>query len=508
MRRPILALAAIAAAVAFSEPSAARAFNCPPTFPICGPATVIDTVVPRLLSTVAPGDATLVLRTTSVITAAWFDATAPYGDNTVGVHSSLGRLPGGDSERNVALMYASHEVLHSLYPQFAADWDAMLVSVGLDPSDDSTDLSTPTGIGNVAGAAVAAAREQDGMNQLGDADGSLYHRRPYEDYTGYAPVNQAEQLVDARRWQPDTLKAGGGIFVSQQAVTPQFAMTEPFSYEAPSLMAPEPSKSYAVTPSGKARPPYRAQANEVLAVQAALTDEQKLLAEFYDNKIISLGFSTLAATVAHQLSLEQFIQLDFLVNVAAFDTGITIWQNKFHYDAVRPFSAIEHIYGDSPVTAWGGPGRGVVNDMPASDWRPYLQSANHPEYPSASASFCKAHTVAMKLFLQNDAGLSAAAANDLSWWVPGFFTAAGLPPQFEVLGKAPGSSLIEPGVTPAVQTDLGWSTWDEFSEDCGISRLWAGVHFYDSIPAGQSIGGAIGADAYTWLKAHVDGTLP
>ena len=97
--------------------------------------------------------------------------------------------------------------------------------------------------------------------------------------------------------------------------------------------------------------------------------------------------------------------------------------------------------------------------------------------------------------------MSAEDANDLTFWVPGF-----LPPQFEALDKAPGSSLVESGITPAVRTVLGWSTWDEFSDDCGMSRLWAGVHFFDSIPAGQAIGDPIAAEAYEWLRAYIEGS--
>lgn len=483
-------------------PASIHAFECPEAAPsFCAPAAVIEATVPRLLSTVAPGDAPLVLRTTTLITAAWFDAIAPYSANAIGVHSNLGRLEGGDIERNIALLYASHEVLNSLMPQFADDWDMVLAGLGLDPEDDSVDTGTPVGVGNVAGAAVVAARERDGMNQLG-GDCSQYDLRPYADCTGYRPVNKAEKLVDPRRWQPDTLTTGSGIFFSQQFVTPQLGVTKPFSYDEPTLMAPVPEKSYAVTRGGHVFPSYRAQADEVLAVQAALTDEQKLLAEFYDNKIISLGFSTLAASIFHGLSLEQFVQLDYLVNVAAFDTGITIWHNKGKYDAVRPFSAIAYLYSDTPLTAWGGPGQGVVDDITGSDWRPYLQSANHPEYPSASASFCRAHATVTKLYLKEVLGLTQNEANDLSFWKPNF-----LPPEFEVLYKPSGSSLVEPDVTPVAPTVLGWETWDEFSDDCGISRLWAGVHFYDSIPAGQAIGDSIGSGAYDWLKSHIDGTL-
>jgi hypothetical protein len=265
-------------------------------------------------------------------------------------------------------------------------------------------------------------------------------------------------------------------------------------------MAAVPRKSYAVRGNGKSLPPYREQADEVLAVQAALTDRQKLVAEFFDDKIHSLGFSTLAATLALGLNLEQFVQLDFAVNVAAFDTGITIWHNKRRYDAVRPFSAIAYLYPDTMLTAWGGPGEGTVSDITGSEWRPYLQTANHPEYPSASASFCRAHASATKLYLEQIVGLPSNLANDLSYWTPA------IPIAGEPLAVPAGGSNVEPGVTPAVDTTLGWDTWDDFAEECGISRLWAGVHFFDSIPAGQAIGEEIGAEAFDWVQAHIDGT--
>jgi hypothetical protein len=457
---------------------------------------IIPAIVPRLLSEVRPGDAPLVLRTTTVATNAWFDAISPYSDTAVGVYSSIPRRPESertDRNRNIAILYASKHVLDSLLPQYADDWDQLLIDAGVDPNDTSTDPSTPVGIGNVAGAAVVAARENDGMNQLGDADGRTYNRRRYADYTGYEPVNTPYELSDPRRWQPDIITSENGLFFGQTFVTPQLALTSPYSYDEPELRAPVPGKSFAIagrgSPAGdpgagqgggRPLPPYREQADEVLAASAALTDQQKMTAEFFDDKIRSLGFSILFVSLSRGLSLEQFVQLDFLVNVAAWDALITVWENKARYDAVRPFSAIRFLYPDTPLTAWGGPGQGTVNDITGREWRAYLQPANHPEYPSASAALCRAHATAATLYL---------GTSDLGWKVP-----------------APaGSSVVEPGITPSSDITLTYDTWDEFSADCGISRLWAGVHFFDSIPAGQMIGDAIGERAYGWVEAHISG---
>lgn len=476
------------------DPESSGSFDCDTgNAPI---ELLIPAIVPRLLSEVRPGDAPLVLRTTTVATTAWFDAIAPYSDTALGVYSSIPRRPEAartDCNRNVAILHASQHVLDSLLPQYAADWDQILVDAGLDPNDTSTDLSTPVGIGNVAGAAVVAVRENDGMNQLGDAGGRTYNRRRYDDYTGYAPVNTPDELSDPRRWQPDVVTSDNGLFFGQTFVTPQLAQTLPHSYDEPWLRAPVPEKSYAIagrgSPAGEpgagrggGRPltRYREQADEVLAVSAALTDQQKMAAEFFDDKIRSLGFSVLFVTLSRGLSLEQFVQLDFLVNVAAFDALITVWENKTHYDAVRPFSAIRYLYSDTPLTAWGGPEQGTVDDITGREWRAYLQPANHPEYPSASAALCRAHATAATMYL---------GTSHLGWDIP----------------VPAGSSVVEPGHTPSTELTLTYDTWDDFSADCGISRLWAGVHFFDSIPAGQWIGDVIGERAFDWVDAHIRG---
>jgi hypothetical protein len=204
-----------------------------------GVEVIIPRVIPAILS-VSPtaSDATLVLRITTLITNAWFDAIAPYDPRAVGVYSRLGRRPATEAQTNrnmnIAMLYASYRVLNSLLPQHAADWRNMLASVGLDPDDDQQNTTTPIGIGNLAGHAVVAAREHDGMNQLGDEGGRRYNLQPYADYLGYKPVNTAYELRNPSRWQPGIVTRGGGIFQVQQFVTPQMRLTTPYSLRQPS----------------------------------------------------------------------------------------------------------------------------------------------------------------------------------------------------------------------------------------------------------------------------------
>lgn len=446
---------------------------------------IIPAVAPIIFSEVSPSgsDATLVLRITTLVTNAWFDASAPYHPTALGVYSRLGRRPATESATNrninTACLYATYRILNSVLPRRNAEWRAMLLSVGLDPDDAQENTASPAGIGNLAGKAVAAYREHDGMNQLGDEGGVLYNRLPYADYTGYEPVNTAYRLRDPSRWQPRVITPGSGVFRVQQFVTPQYGKTKPYSYVTPNAFnTPKPQAS---DPRGRSA--YQQQADEVLNASANLTDHQKMVAELFNNKIRSLGFSAVFAAVSRGLSLLSFIHLDFVTNVAAFDTGIAVWNEKAKWDAVRPFSAVRYLYGDRPVRAWGGPGKGTVNNLPASQWKEYLDVADHPEYPSGSASFCAAHAQAARLFLGTDA---------LNWSVP-----------------APkGSSVVEPGITPATDIVLGpWASWTEFETECGQSRLWGGVHFRASIEEGTRLGRPIGELAFQFVKRHVDGNV-
>lgn len=440
----------------------------------------LPNIVPLLTEdvSISGADATLVLRHTTLLSNAWFDAVAPYHPTQVGVYS---HIPVRHTEatfrgKNIAVLYSTHRVLSSLAPHRQAQWDAMLEDVGLDPNDKSMDITTAIGIGNVAGYGVVNARVRDGMNQLGDEGGVMYNRQPYEDYTGYAPTNSFYELLDPSRWQPAAGTNGFGKFVVQQYVTPQMAMVTPYSFKNPAAFNVKPPLKSDVKNYGA----YKNQVDVVLEVSAKLTDEQKLIAELFDYKLRSLGDSTEFAIIKNQLGYIEAIQLDFVANVAAFDSSIAVWHQKTKYDAVRPWTAVSYVYGDQKVTAWGGPGKGTVSDIPANQWASYLPVADHPEYPSGSAAFCAAHAYVMQKWFNSD---------ELNWSV----------------SIPKGASTYERGFTPQQDTQLHFPTWSKLKEECGNSRLYGGVHFPDSISAGFNIGDRVGKSAYKFVQRLIEG---
>ncbi|GAA0538289.1 hypothetical protein GCM10010172_19500 [Paractinoplanes ferrugineus] len=437
---------------------------------------------PIILNYITGGDATLVIRLNLLIAVSMFDAIAPYHPTAVGVHSNLGRRPAGESatnrNKNIALVYATYRAFLTALPFSAGPkLRAVLTKYGLDPDDDQENTTTAVGIGNRAGRSVIAARLHDGANMLGDIGWGPYNRQPYRDYSDYQPVNTVGEVRDLSRWQPAVFTNKGGTYRIQQALTPFFGRVRPYTFtDAREFLLPAPANSdFKRNPRG-----YREQAETVLAHSAALTDVTKMKAEIFNDKIYSLGYSLGAAAVGSNLSFDEIIQLNAVTAVSEFDAIIACWYNKFRYDTVRPFTAIRYLFKNKRVTAWGGPGKGTVHDLPGSQWTSYLDVNEHPEYPSGSSVLCSTHTQAAIRYLKSD-------ALDLTYQAPR------------------GTSLVEPGVTPARDLALHFSSWTEFGAACRASRLDGGVHFPAATTAGLALGTQFGDLGYEFVQARIEG---
>jgi len=423
-------------------------------------------------------DASLVADFTMALEVTWFDAVAPYSPPAVGIYSKLGHRPASEcnnANKNTAVIYAAYRILMDRLPEGRDDWRGMMDSVGLNPDDNSEDKETAVGIGNLAARGMIEARTNDGVNRLGDEGGRRYNLRPYEDYTGFKPVNTAYELSDPSRWQPNINPYGNGVFTIQNAVTPQIRLATPFTYSDASKYKLSPP----VNSDVRNIEAYRRQADEVLSASAGLTDEQKMMAELFNDKFFTLGvIAGTAALSVRQMEIGEFVQYLATVEIALFDAAIIDWHYKALYDSVRPFSAIRYLYGDKPVTAWGGPGKGTVHDITGNEWTGYLGTPDHPEYPSVSTSICQAYTQAARLTLGTD----------------------------EIKADIPikaGSSLVEPGLTPERDITFKWRSWTDLSNDCGMSRHWGGVHFLSAIKNVSEFAPQIGTQAYEFVQEHL-----
>ncbi len=238
---------------------------------------------------------------------------------------------------------------------------------------------------------------------------------------------------------------------------------------------------------------YKAHADDVLDKVKALTDRQKMVAEYYDNKARGTIFSPPLKMLD---SPRDFYQLDFLLHFAEFDAGIVAWQEKARHDAVRPVTAIQYLYGDTMVPMHDDKDPDTPDMVPASQWEPYLYTSNHPEYPSATACFCAAEAQAWKRY-------NADRYDTVGDEIP----VVNGKPGFSGVLKA-GSSIHEPGITPSSDVPLVYATWTDYVRECADSRVWTGVHFQAAVDASIEICTDIGDATYDYFLTLLDGTAP
>ena len=117
--------------------------------------------------------------------------------------------------------------------------------------------------------------------------------------------------------------------------------------------------------------------------------------EYFDNKARETLFFPAVEALPHTMD---FWQLDFMLHIAQFDAGIVAWQEKARYDAVRPITAIQYLYGDEDVRTYGI-GGDAMRFIPANQWYSYAPTGDHPEYPSATSCFCAAQAQAWRNYL-------------------------------------------------------------------------------------------------------------
>ena len=441
-------------------------------------------------------DAPLIFRIETVLLNAAFDATAPYHPTAVGIYSRIEHRPASESEDNLlpnaAVMYSIYRSMLEFAPDRADEWRFMMTVHGLDPDADSGldldcgdvhDLDSPAAIGNLAAMCVLDARRDDGFNHLGyETSGT-----PFGDTTGYRPHNPPNTLNDPSRWQPLLVSGDGDSLKTQTFVTPQWANTEPYSGIDPrSIRVPPPSDS-----DHENRAAYRAQVDEVLELTRNLTDEKKMTAEFFDNKIRG---ALVQPALKNIHDVVEYVQLDFLLHMAEFDMGIVTWQEKARYDAVRPVTAIGYLYDDEPMTIWSTAGQEPLA-VPANEWRSYLDTADHPEYPSATTSFCAAYAEVWRHYSGTDT-------------IPEYVGPRGeLIPGYGTVYPA-GSSVVERGITPVNDVTISFDSWSDYAEQCAASRVISGTHFWPAVEESLKTGRIVGAAAFEYWETLIHDEPP
>lgn len=484
-----------------------------------------------------PPAPTLVTWRMHLVSSAVYDAWAVYDDVALAYHTGdLLRRPAAertDANRSAAVSQAFYGALSYVYPNQKDLYDGLMEELGYEPSD-SRDPSTPRGIGNLMVDIAIASRLDDGSNLQGG----------YQQVTSdvfpdlYAPVNSDDPTApnapggpefDPNHWVPlrvpnGTLTDGAGnaildhddpsTFDTQSFLSPHWGAVRAFALESgDQFLPPAPPQRGSdaeyvdalgnVTTNDEA---YREQTAEILQTSADLTDEQKVIAEFWADGPRTWTPPGHWNQLAQGLSIRDGhglgddVKMYFALNGALHDAAVSSWDAKRRHDYIRPISAIRHEYFDQAVEAWGGPNMGTQTIL-GRDWQPYqsLTFVTPPfgEFVSGHSTFSRASREVLFAFTGSDVlydGVTTLGED---------YDGDGLE---DMLGQhvvPPGHLMFEDG--PAETIVLRWDTMLEASDEAGFSRRYGGIHFQDGDLRGREMGRQIGQQAFAHAQALWNG---
>ena len=416
----------------------------------------------------------MVSRALAIVHTCIYDAWAAYDKTAVGTKLG-GTLRRPEAEHTLenktkAVSYAAYKALVDLIPAEKTSFDDLMKSLGFDPQDNSTDTTTPTGIGNVAANAVIEFRHGDGSNQLGDLNPGVY-----SDYTGYMSVNTATELVDPNKWQPLI----GANNAEQKFLTPHWGMVIPFALSSGNQFLPPPP---AVYPSRE----YLKQALEVIRFSARLDDKTKSIAEYWADgpaTVTPPGHWNLFAQLISKRdnhTIDDDAKMFFALGNALFDAGIAVWNSKRVYDSERPITAIRFLFKGKNIRAWAGANQGT-KVIKGETWNSYIGTPAFAEYVSGHSTFSASSAEILKSFTGSDHFDDSATV-------------------------ALGTSVIEAGNTPKKDVILSWKTFSQAADEAGLSRRLGGIHFKDGDFQARKLGRKIGALVWEKAQSYFNGT--
>lgn len=333
----------------------------------------------------------------------------------------------------------------SYHPVFAPIYAMLEVGKRIMPSGKMLEENQRTLIGEFSGV--------DGLSERQIAQNVKFAVAVADQVLDYARTDGYGKLSTFTHYTP--LKGEGYWFptppVYMSAVEPNWETIRPFFLESAHQFSPPPPAPFSKDSTSS----FYQQSMEVYQAGKTLTEEQRLIASFWDCNPFAVKFSGHMAIGLKKispgghwmgiagiscekagLSMDSAILVHTVLAMTLHDAFISCWQEKFKSNRIRPET--------------------VINRLIDPDWRPLLQTPPFPEYTSG-------HSV-----------VSASAAVVLTHFFGDNF------------------SFVDDTEVYFGLPERTFNSFYEASNEAAISRLYGGIHYRDACELGVAQGRSVG----------------
>jgi hypothetical protein len=338
---------------------------------------------------IGPGRAS---RAMAIVHIAMFDAANAIAGGYRSYTGLRRALPGASFD--AAVSQAAHDTLAALYPSQAAQLAERLAE-SLGRIRDGAAETRGVAVGRAAAAAILALRADDGSQHAEPRVGTEWSTSDQPGRWRQDPISSIPLALGAY-WK--TVEP----FVMETA--DQFRTPPP-----PALDSPEYAKAFREVQSlggdGVATPTVRSKDHTIAGIYWAYDGTPSLCAP-------PRLYNQIAVQIARQQRTDvvELARLLALVNVAMADSGIAIWESKYHYDVWRPVTGIREADEGTGPTGLGDGNPHTVGDptfsplgAPASNLQGPNFTPPFPAYPSGHAGFGGALFQTLRRFYRTDA---------------------------------------------------------------------------------------------------------
>jgi PAP2 superfamily len=376
----------------------------------------------------------------------------------------------GPISMDAAIAQAAHDTLVALYPSQAASFDTLLAE-DLAPIKNKNGRANGIDLGQHAAAAILALRANDGSQVPEPHVGVDY-------FTSNQPGH----------WRQDP------ISLIPLALGAHWGECKPFVLQSTSQFRVPPPPAMTSSDYTTAYNEVKTVGGDGIITPTQRTAEQTFIGTFwaYDGTPSLCApprlYNQITVQVADQMKLEtvDLARLLALVNTAMADTGMSVWESKYHYDFWRPITGIRESDRGTGPTGLGDGNASTVGDQsfsplgaPASNLNGPNFTPPFPAYPSGHAGFGGALFQTMRRFYRTD-------------HIPFMFVSD----EFDGVTKDHFGN-----VRPLMPRSF--STLSEAEEENGQSRIYLGIHWsFDKtqgIAQGENVGNYVFESAFTPL---------